>query len=94
MTDEAMTLKNRKRKLWVRYMRTQDPRIYDRFVRARNDLRRLTRNLKGLYEEQQQLLDDEEDEVNPRYFGDTLPMLCPFIPVLLLPPCGFDSPWR
>ena len=47
---EAMRLKKRKRKLWTVYVHSQDDISYARFVRCKNDLRRLTRTLRRDFE--------------------------------------------
>ena len=51
MNREALRLKNRKRKLWNIYIRSQDVVSYSRYSRCKNDLRRLTRNLRLNYEQ-------------------------------------------
>ena len=47
---DAIRLKNKKRKLWTAYTHTQDEISYARYVRCKNDLRRLTRNLRKDFE--------------------------------------------
>ena len=64
MTREAMMLKNRKRRLWMEYTRSRDDISFARYVRCRNDLRRLTRNLRRNFE--QRLVDNLKD--NPKSF--------------------------
>lgn len=50
MTREAMSLKKKKRQLWRTYVRSRDTLDHARFVRARNDLRWLTRRLRKEFE--------------------------------------------
>ena len=50
MTSEALALKNRKNKRWRKYLRSRDQADFARFVRARNDLRKLTRGLRRDFE--------------------------------------------
>ena len=50
MNKEAIRLKNNKRKLWAEYTSTRDDVSYARYVRCRNDLRRLTRYLRKNFE--------------------------------------------
>ena len=50
INKEAIRLKNRKRKLWTAYTYTRDNISYARYVRCKNDLRRLTRNLRKNFE--------------------------------------------
>ena len=50
MTREALKKKKKKRSLWLTYLHTQDPIDYARYIRCRNDLRRLTRNLRQNFE--------------------------------------------
>ena len=50
MTREALRLKTRKRKLWMAYSSSRDQISYARYTRCRNDLRRLTRNLRREFE--------------------------------------------
>ena len=50
MTREARTLRNRKCKLWKRYLRSRDAESYARFVTVRNELRGLTRRLRRNFE--------------------------------------------
>ena len=50
MNREAFRLKNNKRKLWAAYTSRQDDVSYARYVRCKNDLRRLTRNLRKEFE--------------------------------------------
>ena len=50
MTKEAMSLRKKKRRLWQKYTRTGDILDNARFVRARNDLRWLTRRLRKDFE--------------------------------------------
>ena len=72
MTRQALMLRNRKRKLWRKYVRTHDADCYRRFVRARNDLRRLTRRLRQEFE--RTLLGMLKDKVKPfwRYINSRL----------------------
>ena len=51
MNAEAMRLRKKKKQLWGQYSRSRDVIDYARFVRARNDLRRLTRNLRKQFEQ-------------------------------------------
>ena len=46
MNRTAMQLRKRKRDLWAKYCQTQDVLDHARFVRCRNKLRKLTRNLR------------------------------------------------
>lgn len=50
MTHESLKLKKKKRSLWLTYVRSKDPIDHVRFTRCRNDLRRLTRNLRRDFE--------------------------------------------
>ena len=50
MTREAMLLKKKKRQLWHKYVRSRDALDHARFVRARNELRGLTRRLRKEFE--------------------------------------------
>ena len=52
ITREALTLRNKKIKLWKRYVRSQDEADYARFTRARNHLRSLTRSLRRNFEKE------------------------------------------
>ena len=63
MTREALTLRNRKTKLWRRFASSQDGGDHARFVRARNDLRTLTRKLRRNFE--MQLTDKLRTNVKP-----------------------------
>ena len=47
---EAWRLRKKKNRLWTIYCNTQDPLDHARFSRCRNDLRRLTRNLRREFE--------------------------------------------
>ena len=47
---EAMRTKKKKRQLWLAYTRNRDSVNYARYVRCKNDLRRLTRNLRKEFE--------------------------------------------
>ena len=51
INQEAIRLKKKKRILWHRYSRSQDVLAHARYVRCRNDLRRLTRNLRRQFEQ-------------------------------------------
>ena len=50
MTAAALRLKNRKQRLWKRYIKTKD--LYDRaiFTKTKNELRKLTRQLRTDFE--------------------------------------------
>ena len=50
MTDEAIRLKNAKRKLWKRYLSTRAKRDREKYIESKNNLRTLTRNLRRNYE--------------------------------------------
>ena len=50
MNRAAMQLRKRKKDLWRKYGQTQDILDHARFVRCRNQLRKLTRNLRKEYE--------------------------------------------
>lgn len=50
MTQEAMTLRKRKQKLWRKYVQSQDILDHARYARVRNELRGLTRKLREEYE--------------------------------------------
>ena len=50
MTREALKLKRKKRSLWLAYLYSKDPIDHARYTRCRNDLRRLTRNLRRDFE--------------------------------------------
>ena len=50
MNRAAMQLRKRKKDLWRKYCQTQDILDHARFVRCRNQLRKLTRNLRKEYE--------------------------------------------
>ena len=50
MTREALTLRNKKSKLWRKYILTRDVGTYRRFVKVRNELRGLTRHLRRNFE--------------------------------------------
>ena len=63
ITQEAMSLRGRKNKLWWKYVSSRDPIDYARFVRARNDLRRLSRKLRRNFE--QRLAADLKHDVKP-----------------------------
>ena len=52
MTREALTLQNRKKRMWKRYLITQDALDYCRFSRIRNQLKRLVRRLRRNFERQ------------------------------------------
>ena len=51
MNRETLRLKNRKRKLWTTYMISRDDISHSRYVRCKNDLRRLTRRLRNDFEQ-------------------------------------------
>ena len=61
---EAMRLKRGKRKLWAAYIHSQDDISYARYVRCKNDLRRLTRTLRRDFE--RRLITNIKD--NPKGF--------------------------
>ena len=50
MDRKAMQMKKKKQTLWGIHHRTHDPIDFARFARCRNELRRLTRNLRSRYE--------------------------------------------
>ena len=50
MTQEATRLKKMKRTLWALYCESLDPLHHARFARSRNQLRKLTRELRSKYE--------------------------------------------
>ena len=50
ITHKALRLKNKKCKLWNRYMATKSPSTYHSYCQARNTLRSLTRNLRYSHE--------------------------------------------
>lgn len=64
INKEAIRLKNNKRKLWSAYTNTRDDISYARYVRCKNDLRCLTRNLRRDFE--RRLAADLKD--NPKSF--------------------------
>ena len=51
ITREALRLKARKKKLWRAYTNSRNEINYARYTRCRNDLRRLTRNLRRGFEQ-------------------------------------------
>ena len=51
ITREAIRLKKKKKKLWAAYIRHQDDINHAQYVRSKNDLRRLTRNLRKSFEQ-------------------------------------------
>ena len=51
ITREAKRLIKQKKKLWAAYLRSQDDISHARFIRCKNDLRRLTRNLRKRFEQ-------------------------------------------
>ena len=61
---DAMRLKRKKRRLWTAYIRSKDGISYSRYTRCKNDLRRLTRNLRKEFE--MKLIANIKD--NPRSF--------------------------
>ena len=63
MTSEVLTLRNRKSKLWRRYLRSNNERDHARFACTRNDLHTLTRNLRQNFEKQ--LVSGLRDGVKP-----------------------------
>ena len=63
MTREALSLRNRKSKLWKRYLKSNDELDMARFARTRNDLRALTRSLRRNFEKQ--LVSSLRDGVKP-----------------------------
>ena len=69
---EAMRLKKQKRTLWLKYMLTRDTLDYVRFIRKRNRLRTLTRNLRATFE--RRLVADMRNSVKGfwRYAGSRL----------------------
>ena len=50
MTAGALRLKNKKNRLWRRYVCTRSPYDYSAFIQSRNKLRNLTRKLRADYE--------------------------------------------
>ena len=50
MTVEALRLKNKKQRLWKRYVRTNDHYDYVKFVKSKDELQKLTRRLKVNFE--------------------------------------------
>jgi len=50
MTNKALRLKNKKCKLWNRYIATRSPSIFNAYRKTRNELRNLTRNLRYMHE--------------------------------------------
>ena len=50
MNKEAIRLKNNKKRLWSEYTHTRDDISYARYVRCKNDLRRLTRKWRKGFE--------------------------------------------
>ena len=50
MTAEALRLKNKKKRFWIRYARTRSSYDHSAFVQSKNKLRNLTRNLSAEYE--------------------------------------------
>ena len=50
MTTDALRLKNRKHILWKRYIHTKSSYDHSAFVRCKNMLRNLTKNLRANYE--------------------------------------------
>ena len=63
MTGVAFKMRNRKHKLWKRYVRSGDEADHKRFVRTRNDLRSLTRSLRRNFE--RQLVSKLKENVKP-----------------------------
>ena len=61
INQEAIRLKKKKRMLWHRYSHSHDVLAHARYVRCRNDLRRLTRNLRRQFE--QSLADNIRENV-------------------------------
>ena len=52
MTSEALALRNKKAKLWKRYVTSRDDTDHARFIHVRNQLRGLTRSLRRSFENQ------------------------------------------
>ena len=50
MTVQALRLKNKKQRLWKRYVRTNDHYDYVKFVKSKDELRKLTRRLRVNFE--------------------------------------------
>lgn len=50
MNKDALTLRNKKKKLWKKYVSTRSTSDYESFVRCKNSLRSLTRNLRKKFE--------------------------------------------
>ena len=61
---EALKMQKKKRSLWLKYMHSKDIIDHARFVRCRNDLRRLTRDLRSNFEKR--LIKDVKE--NPKSF--------------------------
>ena len=52
MTNRAMCLKNKKRRLWIRYLASKSRYDRNNYIKCKNDLRELTRKLKRDYEQE------------------------------------------
>ena len=50
MTNRAMCLKNKKRRLWIRYLASKSRYDRNNYIKCKNDLRELTRKLRRDYE--------------------------------------------
>ena len=63
MTREALHLKNKKNRLWRRYLATNLSSDHVLYCQARNSLRNLTRTLRKTYEEK--LIDTVKSDPKP-----------------------------
>ena len=50
MNKDSIALKNRKQKLWKKYILSRSRNDYNKFVKCKNDLRSLTRSLRRMFE--------------------------------------------
>ena len=64
ITREVMSKKKKKQKLWKTYTRSRSDEDYRRYARARNDVRKLTRELRRKYEAKLA----EDIKTNPKAF--------------------------